>query len=68
VSQSRIYEVTVTKAPMLPFESVDGALQKSLVDAAIQHGMTSTEYALARNRLVEALSVASPVPPNGRAA
>ncbi|WP_233870454.1 diguanylate cyclase [Paraburkholderia adhaesiva] len=54
-SRSRVFEIQPADVPILPFESVDAALQMSLLDAARHHGTFAPEYLAARERLIAAL-------------
>ncbi|MEM5328791.1 diguanylate cyclase [Paraburkholderia sp. JHI2823] len=55
-AQSRVYEFATTRRPVLPFTSISAALQTSLLDAAMRHGISGPEYRAARERLIAALS------------
>jgi len=56
--QSRVYPLPERSVPVLPFESVDCAVQNALVDAAMSEGVASAAYRAARERLIEALGTA----------
>ncbi|MGN6580574.1 MAG: EAL domain-containing protein [Bordetella sp.] len=53
--QSLIYQVTPEMRPVLPFPSVDAALQLAMLDAAVHHGMNGGHYAQARQNLIAAI-------------
>lgn len=55
-AQSRVYELPLESAPILPFRHVDAALQTALHGAAMTHGIHSAHYRAAREKVIEALS------------
>jgi len=55
-SQSLVYQIPPEAQPLLPFPSVDPALQKALIDTAMRHGAYGPQYAAARQRLISAIS------------
>lgn len=54
-SQSRVFEIQTGFTPIIPFGSIDAALQMSLLDAARNHGMAAPDYLAAREKLIAAL-------------
>jgi hypothetical protein len=51
-----VVELPEAYKPILPFRSVDPALHTSRLDAAMNHGVVSPQYQIAREKLILALS------------
>jgi len=53
---SRVYEISTMETAILPFCSLNAALQTPLLEAARNHGTASPEYRAAREELITALN------------